>query len=366
MRLRPMSLGRHIMAFELSTIVNKHMTIHFTSENNKKSYFNDTMSNIEHYRVTKGLEIAVRRSPERKNGYLNYFASSTKDDPIVFSGLSSSTSTGGLVDEICTTENSLGSILGPNKIKEIVIPCSNDMSEVHSALRALGARPHGRGNIPELYQLELSPNDCSDNEESDCSGDNGEHFAVRLAPIQRVCVVLKVDSISKAIESLVQWDMKYEKVGGRVSYEGLEDSNRPIVKDEEIHLLSSPFSFLRHDKKGASTSDISIPLSDGSGQVDLDFISIRLSKSDHVKSFFNEESASITQGTIKEIQSERLFGGDGSVRESKFGFAGDCWAEAHAMAREKIKAFLRRPFTSGVKGKAMKSPRVSKLPSIRE
>jgi hypothetical protein len=387
---RAMSLRRRVIADELSTIVNNHMTILFTSERNKNSSLGYNMSNVERYRITKGTDIALLRPIERSHSYFNFFSSSAQKDPLVFKGLYGGYLTDtGFSDAVSTTENSaaaepvakmlpllLGAmaVLGPVKIKEIAIPCANDMSEMRAILESLGARPHGKGKIPGLYQLALSGMP----EFSD-SGDGCEDggFVVRLAPLPKVYIVLRVDNITTAKEVLTQRKIEYESIGGRVQYDSTngEGTNGSALKsEEEIHILSSLSSFFDHQEvfsTTTTTTTITTPAAPSSsscaqGRFPVDFggISIRLSESDLVKSFFNEESHSITHGTIKEIQSDRIYGGDATVKESKYGYAGDCWTEAHAMARTRVKAFIQNPLST-VTYKTS-GPRISDMPSIKE
>lgn len=236
----------------------------------------------------------------------------------------------------------ISTMLGPVHIKEIAIPCANNAgNELQSTLKDLGATPFGK--TPGLYQL----NELNELIE----GERESNSIIRLLPIEKLYVVLQVKDIGIASSILSSRDIKFERIGGRPNY----SSNSLAKTEEEIHL-----SFLDlHDDNslpGASPSTAKVQARK------IDFC-IRLTESDSVKSFFNEESASITRGTIQEIQSERVFGGDGSIKESKFGFAGDCWSEAHAILRTKMKGMLsgKGPIVTKHTG-----PRVSKMPSIME
>lgn len=72
-------------------------------------------------------------------------------------------------------------------------------------------------------------------------------------------------------------------------------------------------------------------------EVGLDF---RLSNCPDTPFSFLEGSNVLLQQTVPELQSTRLLGGDASVRETKFGYSGDCWSETRTMTKYKLTSYL--------------------------
>jgi len=73
--------------------------------------------------------------------------------------------------------------------------------------------------------------------------------------------------------------------------------------------------------------------------------------------FFNESSDVMVHGLLPGVQSNRIFGGDSSIRETKGGHFGDCWNEFREMVRTNPSKFLTE---RGGQGK------ISGMPSLKE
>jgi len=102
--------------------------------------------------------------------------------------------------------------------------------------------------------------------------------------------------------------------------------NSPVIDFGDL-LGTTDFEF---EFMGAGSSDIRMT---ASSIVDIDLRACVSSSSHHVTPHFNECHRAITEGTLNDIQSSRILGGDGSVIETKYGTAGDYWSEYRAMAK---------------------------------
>lgn len=72
-------------------------------------------------------------------------------------------------------------------------------------------------------------------------------------------------------------------------------------------------------------------------EIGLDF---RITNCPEIPFSFLEGSNVLLQQTVPELQSTRLLGGDTSVRETKFGYSGDCWSETRTMTKYKLTSYL--------------------------
>lgn len=91
----------------------------------------------------------------------------------------------------------------------------------------------------------------------------------------------------------------------------------------------------------------------------LESLDLRMDESDLIQPFFDEGGQSFLDGTLADIQSARVYGGDATVKEDKYGHFGDCFSELRALA----KTVVRDP--SVFKGAASSGPN-AKEPSLHE
>ncbi|KAJ1441079.1 hypothetical protein B484DRAFT_442989 [Ochromonadaceae sp. CCMP2298] len=214
-----------------------------------------------------------------------------------------------------STDAGSGEVRG---VKEVVVPCGEANYLQLSSVRQLLCNELGGAGLrrcPDVYPFQHT--------ERGADGPAGLMY-VRALPTDVCSVVLRVDNLRSVMQSAKAADLQsslglqWEWIGrtGHLPQEG-GSSDCPSGSNNtggEVHVqVLSPH---------------------------LSGLDLRLTESVEVCSFFNEGERSLLQGTIPDIQSARLLGGDGSVLESKYGTANDCWVEARIIAKEKVKGIV--------------------------
>lgn len=190
-------------------------------------------------------------------------------------------------------------------LKELIIPCGDSMSQiVQISDKLLDFKYLPVKNGFGLFTARTSTS-------TTCTNgiiQNG-NVSVRLLPTNLPVLVFKTldeNSLNEIKLSLDQNNIRYESIG---------QTGSSAANNGEIRLTSE------------STHGIEV----------------RITSDNALHPFFNEGHAVLMETSIPDIQSARVAGDD--VKETKFGFSGDCWSEARASAKTKMISKIKNIFT---------------------
>jgi hypothetical protein len=218
-------------------------------------------------------------------------------------------------------------------LKEIILPCSSlDYDVFHRAqsqLSDIGAIPYR--NVPGLYKFKLQSN-----REEHSTDEKAGRLLVRAAPTCHGSLIFKVDDINETLDQLREQGIRGNKLGFTGAWSRSEGS-ASRCGGGEVRLFAEGLGFAR--------------------PTGLDF---RITDSDEVLSYYSEGPEAVLDGTIADIQSDRVLGSPSddsdSLAAGKSGLVGqgDCWMELRAMMKspwrlmtEKNKFGSRPPSISG-------------------